>query len=340
MQAQSREVFSVNRHQPQASIQTPQNNTLYVSDQTLILAGTGYDIEDGQLSNSGLSWSSSLDGSLGSGNSLSINVSALSEGTHVITLSARDSDGQIGAASVTIQVVRTRPVLPTSLSVGPNSFDFAIGAGIVQTAPQVLAVRNNGDGFLNWSASADQNWIRLSSTVGSAPANISITADPSGLTAGQYIGHVTIESIGVLGSPKTIDVTLNVLSPELMLNESGSALLELAALDSVLRLRDPFPIVNDSNRLNQSTDRNTRVTLFVTNIQLAPSESASSVVLNLIDSNKQSYDIAAEDVRQVPNFNFTQVTFRLPDNIAVGSSTIKVKVHGLVSNLGTIRIRN
>ena len=61
-------------------------------------------------------------------------------------------------------------------------------------------------------------------------------------------------------------------------------------------------------------------------------------MINLVDGNNQSYDVAAEDVRPVPLFNLTQVVFRLPNALARGTSTIKVKAHGQESNSATIRI--
>ena len=79
---------------------------------------------------------------------------------------------------------------------------------------------------------------------------------------------------------------------------------------------------------------------FVTNLQLAQGEAASSVVVNLICANGQSYDVAAEDVQLVPLFNFRQIRFRLPDSLAPGDCTIKVRAQGRESNSGTIRIRN
>ena len=97
--------------------------------------------------------------------------------------------------------------------------------------------------------------------------------------------------------------------------------------------------MNGTDLLNSGADRNTRVILFVMNLQLTQGEPASSVVVNLIDSNNQTYDVAAEDVRLVPNLNFAQVIFRLPDNLAVGTCTITVKATGQLSNAGTIRIR-
>jgi len=129
-------------------------------------------------------------------------------------------------------------------------------------------------------------------------------------------------------------------SLQLLLEESGPSSSQAAALDSMLFLRDPFPVVNVANLLNLGLDRNTRVIIYATNLQLMQDETSSSVVVNLIDSSGLSYDVAAEDVRPVPNFNFTQVTFRLPNNLTVGTCTIKLKAHGQVSNAGTIRIRN
>jgi hypothetical protein len=132
---------------------------------------------------------------------------------------------------------------------------------------------------------------------------------------------------------------VNSGTPQLLLEDSGPGLNQAAALDSVLFTRDPFPVVNGANLLNLGADRNTRVILFVMNLQLTQGEPASSVVVNLIDNNNQTYDVAAEDVRLVPNLNFVQVIFRLPDNLAVGTCTITVKAPGQLSNSGTIRIR-
>jgi hypothetical protein len=145
-----------------------------------------------------------------------------------------------------------------------------------------------------------------------------------------------------LGSPSTATLTIienDTPSLQLLLEEFGPSSSQVAALDSILFSRDPFPVVNGANLLNLGLDRNTRVIIFATNLQLTQGEPSSSVVVNLVDSNNQNYDIAAEDVRPVPNSNFTQVIFRLPNNLPVGTCTIKVKAHGQVSNAGTIRIR-
>ena len=128
--------------------------------------------------------------------------------------------------------------------------------------------------------------------------------------------------------------------PQLMLDGSEPGAQQAAALDATLFSRDPFPVVNTHNLLNQGPDKNTRVVLLVTNLQLVQGETASSVIVNLTGSNNEAYNLPAEDIRPVISSNFAQVVFRLPDALAPGTCTIKVKARGQESNPGTIRIKS
>gem|GEM_PF-2191641 len=213
-QDQSNGTFSVARHAPQASIRTPVNDSMYVATQTVILEGSAYDNEDGQLGDAALTWSSNLNGVLGTGRSLAINASALAEGTHTITLTARDSDGQTGNANLTIRIYRTRPVLAASLAVAPAELRFTSRLNGGQTDWQSLSIRNSGDGTIIWSASADQGWIRVSSPNGTAPTDILVAADPTGLAIGQYTGRIAVTASGAAGSPQIIQVTFLVQTPQ------------------------------------------------------------------------------------------------------------------------------
>lgn len=167
------------------------------------------------------------------------------------------------------------------------------------------------------------------------------------LSAGTHTVKIVADSGGAISESnesdneytKTITVTDAQPPLQLLLDQSGPAPDQVAALDSILFLRDPFPVINGADLLNLGIDRNTRVVVFAMNLQLAQGETSSSVVVNLVDSNNQNHDVAAEDVRAVPNVPFTQVIFRLPDNLPAGTCTIKLKAHGQVSNLGTMRIR-
>jgi hypothetical protein len=138
---------------------------------------------------------------------------------------------------------------------------------------------------------------------------------------------------------QTVQLIVTTSPLYLLLDESGPGANQAAALDSQL-MRDPFAVVNAADLLNLGPDKNSRVMIFVAELQLAPGEPSAAVVINLTDGNNQSFDVAAEVVQPLPLFNFTQVVFRLPDNLAPGTCVLKVKAHGRVSNSATIRIKS
>jgi choice-of-anchor B domain-containing protein len=128
-------------------------------------------------------------------------------------------------------------------------------------------------------------------------------------------------------------------TPQLMLEVTDPDAQQAVALEATLFTRDPFTVINTTNVLNQGSDKNTRVALFVTDLQLVQGEAPSSVIVNL-SSNNGSYNLPAEHVRPVISSTFTQVVFRLPNALLPGTCTIKVKAHGQESNAGTIRIKS
>lgn len=128
-------------------------------------------------------------------------------------------------------------------------------------------------------------------------------------------------------------------TPNLILELSGPVADQAAALESPLLIRDPFSIHRIETWLPLIADQNTRVMLFVANLTPNAGENPSAVVVNLTDANNQRFDVPAEDVRVVRGFQFFQVTFRLPDNIAAGRCSITIKANGLFSNTGTFRIK-
>ncbi len=148
-----------------------------------------------------------------------------------------------------------------------------------------------------------------------------------------------------LGSPSTATVTIvdddvaTSFAPQLLIEASGPALNQLAALDSLLFMRDPFPVPSLATWLNLGADHNTRVMVFATNVTLNANESASAVAVSLTDAMNNIFDIPAEDVRPVRDTELAQITFRLPDTIATGQCSVKVKLHNSTSNAGVIRIQ-
>ncbi len=64
------------------------------------------DQEDGPLDGVAISWTSDLDGALGTGSPLAINASDLSQGEHVMTVVVTDTSGQTATDSVAITIER------------------------------------------------------------------------------------------------------------------------------------------------------------------------------------------------------------------------------------------
>lgn len=86
---------------PSVSISSPSNGASFDQGTAVSFGGSATDPEDGTLTGS-LSWSSSIDGNIGSGGSFS--SSALSLGNHTITASVSDSGGLSGNAQVSITI--------------------------------------------------------------------------------------------------------------------------------------------------------------------------------------------------------------------------------------------
>jgi hypothetical protein len=119
---------------------------------------------------------------------------------------------------------------------------------------------------------------------------------------------------------------------------AGSQPEQAAALEALLLFRDPFPAVN-TNPLQPLQDPNTRVLVFVRNVQLNQGETASVIVVHLVDSQGQMFDVNAESLWSLTGVDFSQLTFRLPTTLAPGVCSIEVRVHEKVSNVATINIR-
>jgi hypothetical protein len=172
----------------------------------------------------------------------------------------------------------------------------------------------------------------------------------SGLQNGVYCWRIVgktmanqsaVGPISCFNSSDTVPAPAPVSTPpmQLLLDSTGPAVDQLASVDSALLVRDPFPVVNGWDVLNLGSDRNTRVIVFVRNLPLSQSEPPTAVSVLLVDSNQQTFEVPAEGVRAIDNSDFTQVIFRLPDNLAPGACTVTLKAHGQTSNSGTIRIK-
>lgn len=112
------------------------------------------------------------------------------------------------------------------------------------------------------------------------------------------------------------------------------------ALDSPTMLRDPLAVTNPFN-LSLNNDNRTRLSLFVTNLELSPGENSSAVAVQAQDVNMVLYPLTVEFVGDVPGVaGLSQVIVRLHPNLT-GNQTIFVNVtlHGQTSNNARVRLK-
>jgi len=126
---------------PVVTITTPDGQSIPLGSM-LELRATAADAEDGDLT-SGIAWSSSVNGALGTGGS--VDATSLSEGTHVITATVTDSGGATGSATITITVLAgPRPDRPT-ITVPEKGDSFAELYSSDYSHPDSVA-----HGFVRW----------------------------------------------------------------------------------------------------------------------------------------------------------------------------------------------
>jgi hypothetical protein len=100
--------FSVGNKPPSAAvIISPPSGAIFTAGPKVVLEGAGMDLENGSLGDSALSWVSSMDGTLGTGQLQEV---TLSPGIHTITLTATDTGGLTNTASIQITIVQPPPI--------------------------------------------------------------------------------------------------------------------------------------------------------------------------------------------------------------------------------------
>lgn len=203
--------FSVAGKAPAAEIVDPANGSSYTYGQVVTLEGYGQDFEDGTIPDGQLSWSSDLDGHLGTGHLLY--PSLLSAGTHHISLAVTDSNGQTGTSSIVLTIGAESALPGPTLSVGPGHLYFSGSQFGASPAGQSLSLRNLGSGALSWIASSDAAWVTLGDSSGAAPADITVTVNMNGVwTSSIRQAQITISAVGAANSPQVITVSAQSLT--------------------------------------------------------------------------------------------------------------------------------
>ena len=188
---------------PSVSITAPADGSSFTQGDNVSFSGTASDLEDGDLS-SGLAWSSSLDGAIGSGASFS--TTALSVGTHTITASVTDSGGLPGSDAISVTIDPGPNTAPTVTITAPaDGSSFTQGASVFFAGTASDPEDGDLSSGLAWSSNLDgaigsgASFSTTALSVGTHTITASVT-DSGGLPGSDAI-TVTIDP-PVGGSPK------------------------------------------------------------------------------------------------------------------------------------------
>lgn len=101
-QDDSDRTFEVPNNAPDVGIVAPADGSHFGSSRSIVLVGRARDVEQGELGDSALEWSSSIDGPIGPGRATS--VTQLTPGLHTITLSATDDAGVTTESTIQVEI--------------------------------------------------------------------------------------------------------------------------------------------------------------------------------------------------------------------------------------------
>jgi len=177
---------------PVVSIDMPANNSTYVQGTAITFSGTATDARDGSIS-ANIQWSSSINGSLGTGTS--ITTSALSLGIHTITASVTNSSGLTGSSSLRVLVSDAAGNLPPDVTIifPLNGATFAQGKTVSFVGSAIIPTNGNISNLIVWKDGATTIGTGASFGINTLSAGLhTITAsatDSGGRTA---VASVTI----------------------------------------------------------------------------------------------------------------------------------------------------
>ena len=159
---------------PSLSIDSPSSGDSFTAGAMINFTAGADDSEDGDISSS-ISWSSNIDGNLGTGASISAPLSA---GNHTITAMVTDSGGNLASQTVNLSVQAVVDLPPEISITSPTSgASFDEGQSVSFTANAVDNEDGNLGSSIRWVSSVDGNLgTGASITATLSPGAHSITA--------------------------------------------------------------------------------------------------------------------------------------------------------------------
>ena len=139
---------------PHILISSPASNSIFDDNESIVLIASADDTEDGDLSDS-IEWRSSLDGDLGTGGQLDVDLSV---GQHEVTASITDNGNQVNETSIviTINEAEAENTAPSLTIQSPsNQSQAAYNESVQLSATASDAEDGELSATINWQSSRD-----------------------------------------------------------------------------------------------------------------------------------------------------------------------------------------
>src|ERR1035438_1154480 len=103
------------------------------------------------------------------------------------------------------------------LQVSPTALNFNASSAGASPASQVITVISGNTTSANFTVTEDggqantpaPSWLAVTPSAGITPAVLTVSVDPSGLSAGSFSGRILVSGTGT-AAPMTVSVTLTV----------------------------------------------------------------------------------------------------------------------------------
>ena len=150
---------------------------------------------------------------------LTVDFQAASAGQTLTVLYTKETGGNVTlqAASLVGNVAPPQP----SLEFSTSQLTYSADEGDTSLLQQVVSLGTSDSSSAGFSLTAPESWLSVNPASGTTPAgSVTVTADPTGLSAGQYTGTITATASGY--DTGLIDVTLTVTGDSGVLSGSVS----------------------------------------------------------------------------------------------------------------------
>ncbi len=234
---------------PVVNISTPADNSVFETAESVAFVGSATDTEDGTISSS-LSWSSDLDGALGSG--ASFNTSSLTAGDHTITASVTDAGGLSSSATINL-TINTPPTLSLTSPTNGSTVGRDVNVALEGTANDA----EDGDisASISWSSSDAQANFSPTNGIGSSITTVLETPGTQSIMA-------TVTDAD--GAMSTSSVNVTVAGPNVGFNApSDGAIIsgltinvDLSASNIIFNNNEHFHFYINPPNLNMLSENN------------------------------------------------------------------------------------